>query len=195
MTKEQNKILKKILSWIHEDKIRDIVRTEMNLLPEYFYNVAASSTGKYHPHYCLGDGGLFRHVAAACAIAHEMFNAITKYDFDETDQDIIISALLLHDGYKHGITDSGHTVHEHPKLMADHFHETYTVNAQGMFEVYSFRNIESCIASHMGKWTTSKYSDVTLEAPVTYLENFVHYCDYLASRKFIEVKLEDIFNE
>ena len=43
------------------------------MLPEYFFEVAASSTGKYHPVYALGVGGLVRHTIAAVEIANEMY--------------------------------------------------------------------------------------------------------------------------
>ena len=45
---------------------------------------------------------------------------------------------------------------------------------------------------HMGGWNTNNYSDVVLPKPKNKLENFVHMCDFLASRKVINVKFNDI---
>ena len=43
----------------------------IGLLPDYFFRVAASSTGKYHPAFSLGEGGLLRHTKAAVRIAYK----------------------------------------------------------------------------------------------------------------------------
>lgn len=195
MNENQTIMLEKILSWITNDKLRNAVKEEMHLLPEYFWNVAASSSGKYHPSYCLGEGGLFRHVAATCVIAHEMFGANGTLMFTDTEKDVVIASLLLHDGYKHGIEDSGHTVHEHPKLMSEYIRNKYYKEDADCNYKETVMAIVGCIESHMGQWTTSPYSDVILLKPLWKLERFVHYCDYLASRKCIEVNLEEVFHE
>jgi hypothetical protein len=43
--------------------------------------------------------------------------------------------------------------------------------------------ISNIIASHMGKFTTSKYSTIILPLPVSLPERILHKADYLASRK------------
>ena len=48
--------------------------TLIELLPNYFFEVPASSTGKYHPEFALGDGGLIRHTKVAVRIAYELLN-------------------------------------------------------------------------------------------------------------------------
>ena len=50
--------------------------------------------------------------------------------------------------------------------------------------------IKHVVKTHMGKWNTNPYSDVVLEVPKDRYQYFVHMCDYLASRKFINVKFE-----
>lgn len=101
-------------------------------------------------------------------------------NFTDKEQDYIISALLLHDILKHGKDgDEGHTVFEHPILAADYIRENTTGEYADV--------VSSLVSTHMGQWTTSKYSSVVLQAPVTELQKFVHECDYLASRKDIEV--------
>ena len=49
----------------------------------------------------------------------------------------------------------------------------------------------NAIASHMGQWNTNSYSDVVLPKPKTKYQIFVHMCDYLASRKFINVEFDE----
>ena len=53
------------------------------------------------------------------------------------------------------------------------------------------RDIAELIACHMGKWNTNKYSQTELPKPITKLQKFVHMCDYLASRKFLNIKFND----
>lgn len=168
----------KITDLISDDNLCQIAKNEINLLPDYFWTVAASSSGKYHPSYTLGEGGLARHVIAACKIALDLFSI---YDFSEKEQDSILISLLLHDGFKRGKEDTGCTVHEHPILMKEYLLDKYGE---------AISDIAKAIGSHMGQWTTSKYSETVLDKPKTELEKFVHMCDYLASRKDVEIKFK-----
>ena len=54
---------------IKDEELKKFAKYCMDKVPEYFFHVAASSTGKYHPAYTLGEGGLVRHVKAAVKIA------------------------------------------------------------------------------------------------------------------------------
>ena len=50
----------------------------------------------------------------------------------------------------------------------------------------------SVIESHMGPWNTHPYTkEEILPIPKDKYQNFVHMCDYLASRKFLDVKFEN----
>jgi hypothetical protein len=51
--------------------------------------------------------------------------------------------------------------------------------------------VSNAIASHMGEWNTNKRSSTTLPKPSDKIGKFVHMCDYLASRKDIEVLFDD----
>lgn len=165
------------LALIKDDEIRATTARLLDGAPEYFWHVAASSSGKYHPAYALGEGGLVRHVKAAVKFANHLF---VISDFTEAEQDYIVAALLLHDVLKHGTNgDEGRTVFEHPVLASEYIR----ANTTGEYaEVVS-----DLVLTHMGQWTTSKSSEVVLQAPKTRLQKFVHECDYLASRKDIEV--------
>ena len=41
-------------------------------VPDYFARIPASATGKYHPNYALGYGGLVRHTLVAAAAAYDI---------------------------------------------------------------------------------------------------------------------------
>ena len=110
--------LKKEIGFIRDPEVKEIVKDLVQKLPEYFFNVAASSTGKYHPKYALGEGGLVRHTQSAVRIANELFE-LEMFKPLEPEKDFIISALILHDGLKHGQTLGVYTVSNHPVLASD----------------------------------------------------------------------------
>ncbi|SHK38477.1 HepA-related protein (HARP) [Clostridium cavendishii DSM 21758] len=181
---------------IKYEPLKKFAKWGLEQLPEYFYEVAASSTGKYHPAYALGEGGLIRHTQAALRIANELFKCETIQHFDDTEKDIIRVSLLLHDGVKHGLDGSSHTVDTHPLVVVDYLVDRYydvdedelPVEVIEIMESDLWDNIESCIKSHMGQWNTDyKSGEEILPKPETEMEKFTHLCDYLASRKMLEV--------
>lgn len=177
MTNTEN--FTKELSYIKNKDMRNFVSTALETLPDYFRKIGASTSGKYHPSYCLGEGGLIRHTKAAVGIVVDLFRA-DIYNFTDYDKDIVVSSLILHDGLKCGMWEE-YTAFDHPLLMAERVKEIGGEFAD---------DIAKCISSHMGKWNTSDCSDVILPKPETDREKCVHLCDYLASRKNIEVHFE-----
>lgn len=175
---EKSKVFEKELNYIKSPDIKEFTKNIVELLPDYFFEVPASSTGKYHPSYALGEGGLVRHTKAAVGIAKELF---TINSFGDGEEDCIISALILHDGMKSGKEKSTYTAHEHPKLMSE-----FIACEKFSIPISLVDIIRSSIESHMGQWNTNKYSNVELPTPVSKIERFVHMCDYLASRKCLE---------
>ena len=168
----------------------------INKLPEYFFDTAASSTGKYHPRYALGFGGLVRHTKAAAKMAIQMLELEHyKEVFSEEERDLMIVALILHDGWKHGIHYSKYTVATHPIIMADFIRGDADLRKHLTQEQLDF--VTGCVASHMGEWTTDyRTKKEILPKPVTEAQKFVHLCDWLASRKWLNVDFEDdIYDE
>lgn len=145
-------------------------------VPDYFYKVAASSTGKYHPEYATGEGGLLRHTIAATRIACDLVD-LEMYNLTDDEKDYVICALLLHDTFKHGVTSGKYTLHNHPLLSAHHVRMTCSKEFAD--------NVSPLIESHMGQWTTCKWDKTVLPKPETKLQQIVHLCDYLASRKYL----------
>lgn len=185
------------LRTINNEQIRVFAEWALSMLPDYFYHVAASSTGKYHPSYALGDGGLVRHTQAVVRIANELFNCHTIQNFTEEEKDIIRAALLLHDGVKQGADGTGYTTTTHPlelvKYIEDKYYEvdeeTLPDEVLDLIEDgYLWEDISNCIKSHMGEWNTDyKTKEEVLPKPETEMQKFTHLCDYLASRKMLEV--------
>ena len=156
-------------------------------LPDYFFRVAASSTGKYHPSYSLGDGGLVRHTKAAVKIAFDLLSReYYQNHFTQSERDCVIVALTLHDGWKHGMDGSAYTTADHPVVAADWFEK----RADGI-TTEEAALIAKLIRSHMGEWNTAPRSKKEImPKPDDELTMFVHMCDYLASRKWLTVEFD-----
>lgn len=187
----ENKInsFKKELEYINNPRYKKSAEVLVSLLPDYFFNVPASSTGKYHPSFSLGDGGLLRHTKVAVRIAKEMFNDESiSGAYSKNEKDLMIIALIMHDGLKSGLKKSEYTKFEHPILVCDYIKEN---KDKTEFTDKEIQFITHVISSHMGPWNTNSYSNVILPKPESKFQRFVHMCDYLASRKFLNVKFDD----
>lgn len=182
MSKIENFIVE--LSYIKDEKVRDSLEIMINKIPDYFFTIAASSTGKYHPKYATGDGGLLRHTKAAVRMAEELFGI---YKFPDYTKDLIIMALVLHDSLKKGMVEEKYVRFDHPLLAAD-FVRNNAAELKISKEDVEF--VADAISSHMGRFNTSDYSDVILPLPKTPEQKFVHMCDYLASRKVIKIDFD-----
>ena len=69
-----HEIFNKELTYIKDKRIRNSLITILDRLPEYFYEIPTSSTGKYHPAFSNGEKGLVRHTKAAVRIAKELMD-------------------------------------------------------------------------------------------------------------------------
>ena len=181
--------LKTEIEYIKNSRIRKACEEMVKLLPDYFFEVPAASTGKYHPAYAAGEGGLLRHTKAAVRIAIEILSDPStgdKYTSDE--KDMMIMALILHDGLKSGVPKEKYTRFDHPLLMADYIMDNEEVLG---LEVEEIEFICDAIKTHMGPWTTDYNGVEVLERPKTKYQNFVHLCDFLASRKCILLPFDE----
>ena len=178
----------KELELIKNDRLRENAEVLVDSLPDYFYEISASSTNKYHPNYTIGEYGLLKHVKVAVRIAYELLNNESLGNYTQDEKDLMLIALILHDGLKHGKTHEQYSRFDHPIIMADFIEEK---KEELSFTDEERNLIRNCIASHMGQWNTNTYSNVILPKPVTKYERFVHMCDYLASRKFLEVEFDE----
>lgn len=180
-----------VLESIENDDMREFAKVLLDTIPSYFYKAPASSSGRYHPSYCLGEGGLVRHTLAVVKILNYIFEVeYYKNQFTSRERDIMRIAALMHDSRKSGSQEdyekNPQTKFEHPLLAAEIID---TFNNSEYLNYEELQKIKSCIISHMGSWCTSNYSDIVLPKPLTKIQGLVHLADYLASRKNIEINL------
>lgn len=177
----------------------------LNNVPDYFWSVPASSTGKYHMSSQNVIGGLVNHTKAAFKIAESLYDT-EMYDFDELEQALILMAIVLHDAFKYdddtrkktdaalvnlnyeeiAIIDIGHTIATHPAVAAEEILKTVTSDDALFNDVHE---IAMLVSSHSGKWNKDKNNEEILSLPITGPQKFVHLCDYISSRNFIDIKL------
>ena len=188
------------LNTFTNEDIKEFAKTLLDDAPDYFYEVAASSTGKYHPKYALGNGGLMRHTKAVVRFYnHLMSIEQNKSMFTDREIDLGRISCMAHDIQKSGTEESYieksnngekkvFTVFDHPLLAAKYimsYKDKYLSESELKFVVMS-------IGSHMGEWNTDKRNpNVILPKPKTEMQKIVHLADYLASRKDIDVSFEE----
>lgn len=181
----KNEVFNKEYDYIKDERIRDNAKKLVNFLPDYFFEIPASSTGKYHPEFSLGNQGLVRHTKAAVRIAYELFNDEALQKFSSSEKDLIVLSLLIHDGVKKGKNENKYTALEHPLLICNLIDEKVKDLTLTSEEISL---LKSMISSHMGPWNKDFDGNEILPYPKSKYQRFVHMCDYLASRRFLNIK-------
>ena len=117
-----------------------------------------------------------------------MNNGMLFNKFSAREHDLILLALIMHDGFKHGLTQERYVRFDHPIISAefvrDHAEEVGLTSDDG-------KVLYDIISSHMGEFNTSKYSNVVLPLPI---QKFVHMCDDISSKKYVDAEFDDNHN-
>ena len=187
-----NKDINSVLDTFENGEIKRFALKCVETIPEYWYSVPASSTGKYHPAFSLGDGGLVRHTIAVIRLLNHMFSIdCVKNQYTSRERDLLRVAALMHDSRKSGSQEeyknSKWTRFDHPLLASN---EIARVGNDYEWEmtIDEAKLIRRVIESHMGQWNTDKRNpDVALPTPQDKYQIILHLADYLASRKDIEL--------
>lgn len=171
-----SEIFKNELDRITDSEIRDLV---VDLLDHYVnpinYEKPASSTGKHHPPFALGEGGLVRHVKAVVIVLTAIQEARPSLDWD-----CLYAAAVLHDMWKYS-TSSRWTTKDHAKRAADEidFKATHIEDPDLKARVFFIADI---VRGHMGRFDNPEFDDIadTLPEEIPIL----HYADIIVSRQW-----------
>lgn len=162
---------------IKDPELREFTMQFRRLIPEYFFHVPASRTGKYHPPCNLGEGGLLRHTIFVCT----QFKNITEIEstglvlgYTQEELDLMYIACIFHDFLKQGWEKSNDSYKNHAKNAAEAFRMS-----RGFIKDSQIDFIAHCIESHMGQWDSP--------TPQDKYQWLVHLADYMASRNNIEM--------
>lgn len=191
MTEERMKFVQPILDTIENDDIKEFAIVLLDGLPEYIWHVGASSTGKYHPDYSLGEGGLMRHQIAVVRFLNFFFE-LEQYSSKLTSREMDLMRVcgLIHDGRKSGSQEdyekSKYTKFDHPIQMAKVI-KSYDGQHLSHEEI---EIMATTVAAHMGQWNEDQKSSIMLPKPVNKFQRMLHTADYLASRKCLTMAFE-----
>ena len=194
MTDFQKDFLKVFFDSFENEDIKIFAQNVIAKLPDYWWTVNASSSGKFHPSYVMppSGGGLFIHSSAVFIFLNYALGVdMWKNKFTDRERDLLRIAAMVHDGCKHGRDTKGHTIHEHPLVVGEYLDEFKSDNLISDVEI---DYIKEAISSHMGQWNENKRDKnaILLPTPQTFAQELVHFADYLASRKDIEVHFDEI---
>ncbi|MBQ8792773.1 MAG: HD domain-containing protein [Clostridia bacterium] len=145
---------------------------------DYFWTDGASSSGKFHPAFAQGVGGLVRHTKAVVMFAEELLRMSSYAYMKDEYKDFVIAACILHDTCKYGMYKYDKNEYKnHATAAANRFDEwCYEEDYRPHFLLLQ------AIRSHMGQWSTEKE-----DRPFTAVDRCVHMADYMASRSFIDI--------
>lgn len=185
MTKEDKiKMFDLELNYINDADLKSLAIEIIANADDYFFTIPASSTGKNHPQFDLGEGGLVRHTRCVVYMARCMAES---FGFSNYDKDTITVAALAHDIKKQGEGDKGvgYTIHNHPILASQYVSDIWS-KIKSTVPLKIILKIMNAISSHMGKWGhLSEYigDNRPLPKPNTQFAKILHAADYIASRK------------
>lgn len=178
---DRQEIFKKQLSEIKTESIKQLAKEVLNQAPEYFFEVPASTTGKHHPEYAAGVGGLVRHTKAVFTFISYIVE-LKMYQLSDKEKDMLRLSALAHDMLKLGVENkSGFTAKNHPELAAT-FIENVNNSMKNPVSHKDIVYMQQAIESHMGQWGKIK--------PETEAQKLLHTADYLASRQDIQIIFE-----
>lgn len=147
-------------------------------VPKYFWEIGASSSGKYHPQFSQGKGGLVRHTKAVVMFAEELLRMSSYMYMSDEHKDFVIMACILHDTCKYGNKEfDKERYKDHAKIASSWVRYSWIK----YFDYEPSEFFLSAIRCHMGQWSERE------DRPFTNIDRCVHMADYMASRNFIDI--------
>lgn len=165
---------------IKDEKLQQFVKFYLDkFTPSYFWEIGASSSGKFHPKFSQGQGGLVRHTKAACLFLEGLLRMSPYVYMGEEKHDFCRVTLILHDTCKYGMGETmDKSQYRYHAINAAH-------NVAVAWEEYFHREapylITQAIRSYMGQWSERE------DRPFTQIDRAVHMADYMSSRSYIDV--------
>ena len=174
------KLFEREINLIVDEELRMAVKSYMDEeTPDYFWTDGASSSGKYHPKFSQGMGGLVRHTKAVVMFAEELLRMSSYAYMKDEYKDYVIAACILHDTCKYGIDEFDKAEYKNHAANAA---KAFAEYAEQVMDYKPSEFLLNAIRSHMGQWSTEKE-----DRPFTAIDRCVHMADYMASRSFIDI--------
>lgn len=123
----------------------------LSVIPAPFWSAPASSSGKYHPPFALGEGGLVRHSVAVMYVADDYAKLWNITDPQE--RAVLLLAAALHDTFKGGTDETWRTtLQDHPDIAAAHVRHFIYPGASSFMDNYHVAMIAHAIQGHQSLW-------------------------------------------
>jgi hypothetical protein len=163
------------IAQIDDSDLQKFVKQILNECKPCHAWLPASASGKFHPQYALGEGGLVRHTKVVVQNVMELIEATPAV---QSERDELIAAAIIHDMCKYEKSEET-TCFEHPALMGD------------KCDAVGFKNIARLVRAHQGIWITSKVAPGFVnKKPEKFDEYILHYADLMASRPYLQVTFD-----
>jgi len=164
------------LNLINDISIKGFVQKCIIHVPDYFWYITSSSTGKYHPKDEHVPGGSVLHTRRVVKVAEDFCRS---FNIMSVDRDCVVAAAIMHDFCKNGYPDNlGYTVANHGGLW--HNIVSKFMKISDMISNTTLQKISRMIVCHMGRFDAPF---IVLDRP----EIVVQLADYIASRNYINI--------
>lgn len=176
---EKSKFFEQELNLIQNENYRGFVKNYLDkYVPNYFWEIGASSSGKFHPQFSQGKGGLVRHTKAVVMFAEELLRMSSYAYMNDEHKDFVIMACIVHDTCKYGMCEYDKDDYKnHACNASDYVKKAWAER----FNMPCSEFFLSAIRCHMGQWSERE------DRPFTSIDRCVHMADYMASRSFIDI--------
>ena len=193
--------IKEFIWMIEDDDLRAFTYFVLSQSHPDFWVIPASSSGKYHPVWENGEGGLIRHIKAGMALAMSglrrygySYETVGDANMNAKIRDIIAFSVLLHDWGKNGDPNKNwgkYTTKTHGEDTANLIQKDLLPKFIKFFpEIKNTEELtdmveQGCfaIANHYGIWSKEKMKPN--DEKMTDVARILQEADYYSSRKFI----------
>lgn len=194
-------VFNKALMLIKDDTLFDFAVFCLRKAPAGFYLKPASGSGKYHPAFAQGEGGLARHTNMTVEILMSLVdNKVVTDNWEANDKgkDLMIVALLLHDVMKFGVSGEAKYATEcHAEDAAVWIallHDQYMVARKPLASLLSTDDVSvimQLVQTHMGQWgNTCPFHTGEVDPAVGVMRKLVHLADFISSQQYCTSTLD-----
>lgn len=175
---------KKEIYYLKDKNYKKIMLKLLDGLPKYFYIIGENYDNPNVPEFTKGRGGKTKETKVSVRIAYELLNdPIIGSDFTDREKDLMLMAIMLHDGLERGRVGVEDVLFEHPILVSEYIKYA---NVGLMLEDRNF--ICSMVEAHSGIHNTHDQNDRTLPLPQSKYQKFVYMCILMSNMKFLDVR-------
>ena len=182
------KLFERELDLIQDEELKVLTKAYLDeYVPNYFWEIGASSSGKFHPKFSQGVGGLVRHTKAVVMFAEELLRMSSYQYMREEYKDYVIVACIIHDTCKYGKSEYDKNEYSNHSRNASELFQEFCIES----DYFPSEFLLNAVKSHMGQWSTDRE-----DRPFTSVDRCVHLADYMASRSFLDIpQITEEYNE